>query len=89
MYRITEDKVEYIGKQGENGTPILDKSNITITYSPYLEEWTDQDVIVSLSTSSEIEEKYELQYSLNNTTWFKYRNRNNDDREWGCLCKIS
>ena len=88
VYKITEKKIEFIGKQGETPPPQLQESNIKFIYKPSSEEkaWTNQNVAVSIL--SELSE-YELQYSLNGSTWLKYRNRNHYGRKWSNLCKIS
>ncbi len=69
VYLITEDKVEYIGKFGEDVPPDLDleKSNIEFVSVP--SEWTNTDVEVEIKTQIE---GYNLQYSLNNKDWNKY-----------------
>lgn len=87
-YKITENKIEFIGKQGETSPPQLQESNIKFIYKPSSEEkaWTNQNVAVCIS--SEISE-YELQYSLDGITYQTYRNRNHYGKKWINLCKIS
>ncbi len=74
VYRITENEVTYIGKQGEVEIPKLEESNIQFSYNPSPEDkqWTNQNVEVSITTSNEISENYELQYSMDGTSWDKY-----------------
>ncbi len=90
-YKITENEVKYIGKQGESENPKLEESNIIFTYtpSPANKPWTNGNVSVSIRASSNVSEIYELQYSRDGLSWNKYRKRNHDGRKWGNLCKIT
>ena len=90
-YKITENEVKYLGKQGESENPKLEESNIIFTYnpSPTNKAWTNGNVTVSIKTSSKVSETYELQYSRDGVSWDKYRKRNNYGRKWGNLCKIT
>ena len=74
-YRITENSIEHIGKQGEIDSSKLEESNIIFSYYPSLtdKQWSNQNVIVSIKISNELEDKYELQYSLDGINWTKYR----------------
>lgn len=79
VYWVTEDKVEYVGKRGEDVPPDLivptdptlpddlEKSNVTFEYNP--STWTAGEVEVRISTKVE---KYTLQYSTDGTTWNNY-----------------
>ncbi len=74
MYKITEKEIKYLGTKGESNEPTLEESNIVFTYNPSPEEkeWTNQNVTVGISASSELLNKAELQYSLDGKTWQKY-----------------
>ena len=90
-YKITENEVKYVGKQGESENPKLEESNIIFTYnpSPANETWTNGNVAVSIKASSNVSEAYEIQYSRDGVSWNKYRKRNNYGRKWSNLCKIT
>ena len=70
-YRIQENKIEYIGKQGENRLPTLDESHIKFSYQPSSKEneYTNDVVMVTIETSSN---QYTLEFSKDNKTWMKY-----------------
>ena len=92
VYKITEEKIEFIGKQAENDQPKLEESNIIFSYhpSPAEKPWTNQEVKVSITSLIEIKDEYELQYSLDNgISWNKYRIRNCNERKWSNFCKNS
>ena len=73
IYWVTEEKVEYIGKKGENVPPDLvipedlEKGNVKFTYIP--SSWTNQDVEVKISTELK---GYILQYSTDSVNWQDY-----------------
>ncbi len=71
VYKVTENKVEYIGKQGETEIPKLEESNISFVYNPSPEEqpWTNGKVNVKISTQIS---EYQLQYSLDGKSWKNY-----------------
>ncbi len=71
VYKITENKVEYIGKQGETEIPKLEESNISFVYNPSPEEqpWINGNVNVNISTQIS---EYQLQYSLDGKNWKNY-----------------
>lgn len=71
LYKVTENKIEYIGKQGKTELPKLEESKIKFSYNPSPEEmeWTNQKVDVTIST--EITE-YQVQYSLDGISWNNY-----------------
>lgn len=87
-YKVTENDIEFIGKQGDTEPPKLDESNIKFTYDPLQEEkqWTNESVKVSISSSIE---NYDLQYSLDGNSWRSYRSRNRNGKQWFNLCKTS
>ncbi len=70
VYKITTDKVEYIGKKGEIITPDLQESDIDFKAEP--SEWTNQDVIVEIEKQNKEIENYTLQYSTDAKTWHNY-----------------
>lgn len=70
VYKITTDKVEYIGKEKEIITPDLQKSDIEFKSMP--SEWTNQDVIVEIEKKNKEIEEYKLQYSTDGETWQNY-----------------
>lgn len=71
VYRITENEVKYIGKQGDIDIPTLEESNIKFEYdpSPLNESWTNEHVKVTIL--SQIDD-YQLQYSTNEKDWSNY-----------------
>lgn len=71
VYEITENKVELIGKQGENSSPELQESNIEFRTNP--SGYTDGNITVEIITKIELGNNT-LQYSTNGTTWEKYEN---------------
>ncbi|MCI8383679.1 MAG: hypothetical protein HFJ33_02250 [Clostridia bacterium] len=71
VYKIIENRVEYIGKQGETEIPKLEESNISFVYNPSPEEqpWTNGKVVVGIFTQTS---EYQLQYSLDGKNWKNY-----------------
>ena len=69
VYEITENKVEYIGKQGENPPPDLQESDIEFKLNP--SGFTNTDVAVEIITKTDIGTNI-LQYSIDGTTWQRY-----------------
>ncbi|MCI8383387.1 MAG: hypothetical protein HFJ33_00640 [Clostridia bacterium] len=71
IYEVTENKVEYIGKQGGVEIPKLEESNIVFRYNPSPEEqtWTNGKVDVSIVAQTS---EYQLQYSLDAKNWKNY-----------------
>ena len=69
VYEITENKVEYIGKQGENPPPDLQESDIEFKLNP--SEFTNADVAVEIITKTDIGTNI-LQYSIDGTSWQRY-----------------
>ncbi len=76
IYWVTEKKVEYVGKKGENPPPDLlpplspeegEGSNMKFTYTP--STWTNGDVEVEIVTQIE---GYTLQYSTDFVIWRDY-----------------
>ena len=68
IYIVTEDEVKYLGKEGETTPPDLQESNVNFILSP--DSWTNQDVKVEIKSAIE---GYQIQYSLDGTTWEKYK----------------
>ena len=69
VYEITENKVEYIGKQGENPPPDLQESDIEFKLNP--SGFANTDVTVEIITKTDIGTNI-LQYSIDGTTWQRY-----------------
>lgn len=67
VYIITIDKIEYIGKKGENPAPDLQESDIEFTAVP--SQWTNKKVTVEIKTKIT---GYILQYSQDGIQWEKY-----------------
>jgi len=67
VFIVEEEKIEYKGTKGENVPPSLKESDIEIDVEP--EKWTNTDVTVRIKTKIE---GYNLQYSLDGTTWENY-----------------
>lgn len=70
VYWITEDKVEYRGKLGEDVPPDLDLKKGNIEFIAVPSEWTNTDVQVEIKTKIE---GYILQYSLDGESWQEYK----------------
>ena len=69
VYEIAENKVEYIGKQGENPPPDLQESDIEFKLNP--SGFTNADVAVEIITKTDIGTNI-LQYSIDGTSWQRY-----------------
>ena len=72
IYRITEEKVEYLGSREENpAPPSLEKANINFSYNP--SDWTKENVTVIITTELE---GFHLQYAVENpeaeSSWENY-----------------
>ena len=70
VYKITENAVSYIGKQGENPAPDLQESDITFNITPQ-KEYTNTNVMVEIIANFKIGTN-SLQYSMDGTTWKDY-----------------
>lgn len=67
VYVVKVEKVEYIGKQGENPPPDLQESDVTFHYEPT--DWTNGSVEISIETEIT---GYTLQYSIDEKKWTDY-----------------
>ena len=70
IYKITEDKVEFLGKKGENPAPDLQESDIELELNP--EGYTKGNVKVKIIVTNSELTKYSLQYSKDAQNWSNY-----------------
>ncbi len=70
VYKITEDKVEFLGKKGENPPPDLQVTDIELETNPT--GWTTGNVKVKIIVTNSELKKYSLQYLKNTQSWSNY-----------------
>ena len=68
VYLVTENKVEYLGKQTGENLPNLLEEDVEYVIKPET-EWTNTDVSVEIKSKIE---GYILEYSTNGVTWKTY-----------------
>ncbi len=70
-YKITENKVEFLGKKGENPPPDLREANITWNLIP--NGWTNQNITVKIIVIGIEMKDFILQYSKDGKDWSDYK----------------
>ena len=70
VYKVTEDKVELLGKKGENPAPDLQETDIELELEP--KGYTKGNVTVKIIITNPEMEKCSLQYSKDGENWSNY-----------------